>query len=58
MKIHKLFSKRQKQLRGEVPDVYQYKTIPLGITGSGYSISGKIFGEKSGQLMKSLQDSS
>ena len=28
MKIHKLFSKRQKQLRGEVPDVYQYETIP------------------------------
>ena len=28
MKFLKLFSERQKQLRGEVPDVYQYDTIP------------------------------
>jgi hypothetical protein len=28
MKVFDLFSKRQKQSRGEVPDVYQYKTIP------------------------------
>ena len=28
MKIYELFSKRQKKLRGEVPDVYQYETIP------------------------------
>lgn len=28
MKIYELFSKRQKRLRGEVPDVYQYETIP------------------------------
>ena len=28
MKIYELFSKRQKRLRGEVPDVYQYDTIP------------------------------
>ena len=28
MKIHELFSKRQKQLRGEVPDVYRYDDIP------------------------------
>ena len=28
MKICELFSKRQKRLRGEVPDVYQYETIP------------------------------
>lgn len=25
---HELFSKRQKRLRGEIPDVYQYETIP------------------------------
>ena len=28
MKIYNLFSKRQKRLRGDVPDVYQYETIP------------------------------
>ena len=28
MKIYELFSKRQKQLRGEVPEVYQYEDIP------------------------------
>ena len=28
MKFLKLFSERQKELRGEVPDVYQYETIP------------------------------
>ena len=25
---YKLFSKRQKRIRGEIPDVYQYETIP------------------------------
>ena len=29
MQSDKLFSERQKELRGEVPDVYQYGTIPL-----------------------------
>ena len=28
MKIYDLYSKRQKRLRGEVPDVYKYETIP------------------------------
>ena len=28
MQFFKLFSERQKELRGEVPDVYQYDTIP------------------------------
>jgi hypothetical protein len=28
MSIHDLFSKRQRRLRGEVPDVYSYDTIP------------------------------
>ena len=28
MPIHDIFSKRQKRLRGELPDVYQYDTIP------------------------------
>lgn len=28
MPIHDIYSKRQKRLRGEVPDVYEYETIP------------------------------
>ena len=28
MPIYDIFSKRQKRLRGEFPDVYQYETIP------------------------------
>jgi hypothetical protein len=28
MKIYEIFSKRQKQIRGEVPDVYEYEIIP------------------------------
>ena len=28
MQFFKLFSERQEELRGEVPDVYQYETIP------------------------------
>jgi hypothetical protein len=28
MTVFDLFSKRQKRSRGEVPDVYQYETIP------------------------------
>ena len=28
MQFFKLFSERQKELRGEVPDIYQYETIP------------------------------
>ena len=31
MKIYELFSKRQKRIRGKVPDVYQYKTIPSAL---------------------------
>jgi len=31
MAIIELFSKRQKKLRGEVPDVYQYKDIPQAL---------------------------
>ena len=29
MQSDKLFSERQKELRGEFPDVYQYETIPI-----------------------------
>ena len=28
MRFFEIFSKRQKKLRGEAPDVYQYETIP------------------------------
>jgi hypothetical protein len=31
LKIHNIFSKRQKRLRGEVPDVYSYDKIPEGL---------------------------
>ena len=31
MRFFEIFSKRQKRLRGEVPDVYQYETIPSGL---------------------------
>lgn len=31
MPIFELFSKRQKKLRGEMPDVYQYNDIPSGL---------------------------
>jgi hypothetical protein len=33
MSIHDLFSKRQKKLRGEVPDVYSYDNIPNPLRG-------------------------
>ncbi len=28
MKIFDIFSKRQKRIQGEIPDAYQYETIP------------------------------
>ena len=40
MKCLKLFSERQKELRGEVPDVYQYDTIPRQLRVSGYPSVG------------------
>jgi hypothetical protein len=28
MKVYNIYSKRQKKLRGEFPDVYQYQDVP------------------------------
>ncbi len=46
MKIYELFSKRQKKLRGEVPDVYQYKTIPPELRVQVIHIWFDIWGEE------------
>ena len=45
MKIHNLFSKRQKRLRGEVPDVYQYEIIPPQLRYQIFYIWQDIFGQ-------------
>lgn len=46
MKIHKIFSKRQKRIRGEVPDVYQYETIPEPLRVQVIHIWFDIWGEE------------
>ena len=46
MKIHELFSKRQKRIRGEVPDVYQYETIPPELRVQVVHIWFDIWGEE------------
>jgi len=45
MGISDLFSKRQRQLRGEVPDVYQYKTLPPAFRVQVVHILGDLFGD-------------
>ena len=45
MKVYELFSKRQKRLRGEVPDVYQYETIPRELRVQIFYIWQKVWGE-------------
>ena len=45
MKCLKLFSERQKELRGEVPDVYQYETIPRELRHQVIHIWNGAFGE-------------
>ena len=42
---YELFSKRQKRLRGEVPDVYQYETIPRELRVQIFYIWQKVWGE-------------
>ena len=42
---YELFSKRQKRLRGEVPDVYQYDTIPDNLRVQVFYIWEKVWGE-------------
>ena len=44
MQFFKLFSERQKELRGEVPDVYQYKTIPRELRVQVIHIWREVFG--------------
>ena len=46
MKIYEIFSKRQKRIRGEVPDVYQYETIPPELRVQVIHIWRDIWGKK------------
>ena len=46
MKIYEIFSKRQKQMRGEAPDVYQYETIPQELRYQIVYIWQDIFGKR------------
>ena len=45
MKIYEIFSKRQKRIRGEVPDVYQYETIPPELRIQVVHIWNDVWGE-------------
>ena len=45
MKVFDLFSKRQKRSRGEVPDVYQYETIPAELRVQIVHIIRDAFGD-------------
>jgi len=45
MTIFDLFSKRQKRSRGEVPDVYQYETIPTELRVQIIHIIRDAFGD-------------
>ena len=45
MKFIKLFSERQKHLRGDIPDVYQYETIPRELRVQVVHIWNGAFGE-------------
>jgi hypothetical protein len=45
MTVFDLFSKRQKRSRGEVPDVYQYKTIPVELRVQIIHIIRDAFGD-------------
>lgn len=45
MTVFDLFSKRQKRSRGEVPDVYQYKTIPIELRVQIIHIIRDAFGD-------------
>ncbi|MCX5849127.1 MAG: hypothetical protein NTW65_06730 [Deltaproteobacteria bacterium] len=44
MSIYELFSKKQKKLRGEMPDVYQYKKIPNSLRVQIVHIVGDTIG--------------
>jgi hypothetical protein len=56
MAVFDLFSKRQKRLRGEVPDVYQYDDIPSPLRVQIAQIMGDAMGNhRSEQTLKSYQ---
>ena len=44
MNVVDIYSKRQKRLRGEVPDVYQYETIPIELRVQVVHILNDAFG--------------
>ena len=52
---YELFSKRQKRIRGEVPDVYQYKTIPHELRVQVFYIWQKVWGEVCYNSFEELQ---
>ncbi len=54
MSVFDLFSKRQKRLRGEVPDVYQYETIPQELRVQVIHIWQEAFGETEHSSMGGL----
>jgi hypothetical protein len=45
MSVYDLFSKRQKRLRGEIPDVYSYKDLPSTLRVQIVHIIRDAFGE-------------
>ena len=47
MKVFELYSKRQKKIRGEVPEVYQYDTIPIELRTQVVHILNDVFVEDS-----------
>ncbi len=58
MPVIDIFSKRQKRLRGEVPDVYQYETIPNELRVQVIHIWYDAFGEVTRDNFGALQYSS
>ena len=54
MKIFNIFSKREKQRRGELPDVYQHKTIPEALRNQVIHIWDDVFGQPIHQTMGDL----
>ncbi len=53
---YELFSKRQKRLRGEVPDVYQYETIPFELRVQVVYIWEDIWGEVNSRSFRRFGD--
>ena len=46
MGIVDIFSKRQRRMRGEFPDVYQYDDLPIGFRRQFVFILGDVFTPK------------